>query len=431
MKETEKGRKIMLTAYAVPVFLLFFIGFVSTMILQIVANEKMSVVSGTVSLICMLLAVLAVMIFAVKRTADRLRGFTESLDQVAEGKLAGKEGKLAEQEGELEEIVNSMNDMTENFGRIITGVKSATASLREVSEDFTQSFQEMSSSMEQISSEVNAISEKTISQSVQTGEISSHIMEMSEAADGIAKQVKAFTGSFDHVKECGGAAIQIIDELASINETSGGAALEGYHQSGVVYQSAKHMQTVSEIISGICGQTNLLALNASIEASKAGEMGKGFALVAKEIQAFADHSRESLEQINGIVNELAECLNVSADVSKKVTAPLQRQAEKISKAKDIFTSLNREMEQVSGAVCEITKQAAAWKQAKEAIDGDMAALTRTAEENTASARQTLHAMEAFEEKVGECKETTEQVKTVSKELIDHIGGFKITDFRNG
>ena len=45
MKETEKGRKIMLTAYAVPVFLLFFIGFVSTMILQIVANEKMSVVS--------------------------------------------------------------------------------------------------------------------------------------------------------------------------------------------------------------------------------------------------------------------------------------------------------------------------------------------------------------------------------------------------
>lgn len=429
MKEMGKRKKMMQTAFAVLAFLLFLDGFVSTMILQIVANDKMSAMSGTVSLIGTLLAVLAAMFFMVKRMADQIQGFVEELDEVTEGKLAGKEGKLAEQGNELEEIVRSMNGMTENFSQIITGVKSATASLRDVSEDFTQSFQEMTASMEQISGEVTAISENTISQSEQTNEIRSGIMELNEAVEGIAEYVETLLGSTEKMKECSQTAGRLMEELEHIDEAASSMLAKKRSRTDAVYYFAERSQMVAEIVSGICGQTNLLALNASIEAAKAGEAGKGFALVAEEIQAFADQSRKSLDQINAIVNELTDSSNDNVDTTQKITAFFEQQTEKISHAKDIFTSLNQEMDQVSSAVHKIADQSAAWKKSKEAIDDGMASLSRAAEENTASARETLHAMDAFGAMVGDCKETTDQVKTVSKELIDHIGKFKITDFR--
>lgn len=309
MKEMGKRKKMMQTAFAVLAFLLFLDGFVSTMILQIVANDKMSAMSGTVSLIGTLLAVLAAMFFMVKRMADQIQGFVEELDEVTEGKLAGKEGKLAEQGNELEEIVRSMNGMTENFSQIITGVKSATASLRDVSEDFTQSFQEMTASMEQISGEVTAISENTISQSEQTNEIRSGIMELNEAVEGIAEYVETLLGSTEKMKECSQTAGRLMEELEHIDEAASSMLAKKRSRTDAVYYFAERSQMVAEIVSGICGQTNLLALNASIEAAKAGEAGKGFALVAEEIQAFADQSRKSLDQINAIVNELTDSSN--------------------------------------------------------------------------------------------------------------------------
>ena len=93
-------------------------------------------------------------------------------------------------------------------------------------------------------------------------------------------------------------------------------------------------------------------------------------------------------------------------------------------------TLNCKIAEADESIHEITEQAAGLKSSKEAAASGIEALTQATQENAERARETLNAMDAFGQIVEECEESTEQVKNVSNELIDHLGKFKITDFRN-
>lgn len=160
------------------------------------------------------------------------------------------------------------------------------------------------------------------------------------------------------------------------------------------------ISTVTEIISKISSQANLAALNASIEASKAGEKGKGFALVADEIRSLADQSRDSLEQVNAIVSELINHANENVGASQNMADAQERQARKISQAGEIVASLEQELEQICDAISGIASETAEWETEQEVIDTDIVSLPQAAEEKAANNKQ-----------------------------IDQIGRFKITDFR--
>lgn len=425
MNEKKKSAKLLLSLLGVMAVPLVVIGIVSFFILGLVAENKMSVFNGTIILIGGLAIVLAVIVFLAKRMADRLHSLVGNLDQIADGTLTMEGSKLAERRDELGEMVRSMNHMVVSFAQIITSVKNATASLKEVSESFTDSFQNMTVSLEQVGQEVDSIGNNTISQSERTLEIGAQIKDMSHAIDVIAENVETLTRSADKMKGDSSRAEEIMEELVSISQTSGKRIEEVRAQTDVTNQSAMQIRTVTEIITGISNQTNLLALNASIEAARAGDMGKGFAVVAEEIRTLADQSRESSEQITAIVNELIQNSNVSVDITRKVSEAFEKQTEKINQTEGIFVSLNEEIEHVGGAIVQIAGEVTGLKGSKDVIDDGIETLTEAARSNSASAEETLQAMEAFGQIVTECKESTEQIKTVSDNLVGNIQKFNV------
>lgn len=425
MNEKKKSAKLLLSLLGVMAAPLVVIGIVSFFILGLVAENKMSVFNGTIILIGGLAIVLAVIVFLAKRMADRLHSLVGNLDQIADGTLTMEGSKLAERRDELGEMVRSMNHMVVSFAQIITSVKNATASLKEVSESFTDSFQNMTVSLEQVGQEVDSIGNNTISQSERTLEIGAQIKDMSHAIDVIAENVETLTRSADKMKGDSSRAEEIMEELVSISQTSGKRIEEVRAQTDVTNQSAMQIRTVTEIITGISNQTNLLALNASIEAARAGDMGKGFAVVAEEIRTLADQSRESSEQITAIVNELIQNSNVSVDITRKVSEAFEKQTEKINQTEGIFVSLNEEIEHVGGAIVQIAGEVTGLKGSKDVIDDGIETLTEAARSNSASAEETLQAMEAFGQIVTECKESTEQIKTVSDNLVGNIQKFNV------
>jgi len=398
--DRRNGRKTLFMAFAAMLAPLALIGLVSVMMLQFVVNGRISLFEGTMFLIIVPLMILFILFMVVKWQIDKRQGLMENLDQAAEEKLAEQEGRLAEQRAELEDIMRSMNGMAGSLEQIITSVKSETSSLREVSDGFTQSFQEMADSLEQVSEEVNNMEEHTIFQSGQMDEFSSRIMEMNRAAHGITGQVDNLAGSTDKIREYGESAGQVMKELVNLYKTGGKAAGEMQMQTDRTYHSVMQISTVTEIISKISSQANLAALNASIEASKAGEKGKGFALVADEIRSLADQSRDSLEQVNAIVSELINHANENVGASQNMADAQERQARKISQAGEIVASLEQELEQICYAISGIASETAEWETEQEVIDTDIVSLPQAAEEKAANNKQ-----------------------------IDQIGRFKITDFR--
>lgn len=400
MKEMVNRRKMQMTVMGALMLPVILIGIVSLIVLQLITKGSLTVFGGTISILVLMAGAVCLLSVLAKGVSGRILEFTENLDQAAEEKLALKEGKLSEREKELGEILRSMNCMAGNIAPVITDVKHASASLREISEEFNQSFQEMAASMEQMDSEVGTMGENTISQAGHIRELSDQIVEIQRVADGILEHAEILEESTEKIKGYSGTAGQSMEELMKISEAGSQAVTEIQAQAEEANQSVEQIRAVGEMIAGISSQANLVALNISIEAARAGKMGREFVSVADEIRGFADQSREASEQINAIAKALEEGFRSKAENNWKVEEACKEQAEKIFRTKEVFVSMNREVERISAAVCEIGDQAAKLKGSDEIFDTDIVTLPEPVQE-----------------------------KTMAGEQIDHIGSFKITDFR--
>lgn len=402
-------------------------GIISAVVLQLVANGSMPVFSGVMCLVVVLVVVLAAIFFMARQLLGRIHYLAGNLGQIADGTLSMREDELSGRDDEIGQMMRSVNGMVVSFAQIITSVRDATESLVKVSEDFNSSFREMEASMHQVGKEVNFIGINTISQSERTHEIGTQVIDMCHAVDVIAQDIGSLSSSVDKMKAYSEAAEGIMRELAPISEASGKDIANVRSQAGVTNRFATQICTVTETITSISSQANLLALNANIEAAKAGDMGKGFAAMAEEICALAEQSRESSEQLNAIAIELIENSNISIGTAQKISEEFGRQTEKISRMQKAFASLDKEIQQVSGAISGMEGEVRGLQEPKEVIGSRVTTLAGAA--NPTNAQEALQAANSLKGAVKGRKEPGGRPKTASKGIIKNIKKFNVNDLK--
>ncbi len=216
-----------------------------------------------------------------------------------------------------------------------------------------------------------------------------------------------------------------LGQLVGISEKTKKSVDQVQKQTNLTNQSAQDIRAATDLITNIASQTNLLSLNASIEAARAGENGRGFAVVADEIRGLSEQSKESAEKIVKIVNNLLQNSNTSVHTMNEVADIIVEQNRKLQDTKEMFESLNIEIDSVATAITEIGEQTELLNQTKDTVMNIVDNLAAIAEENAANTEQTSESMVELNQIVQECSDSTGELVALAGELVQNTKKFEL------
>ncbi|MCP5162735.1 MAG: methyl-accepting chemotaxis protein [Hahellaceae bacterium] len=291
---------------------------------------------------------------------------------------------------EIGKISTAFNAMLEKIHRIIQSVASATMQLSQSAEEGTR------------------VSESSLNNAI-------HLQQESEliatAANEMAATVKHINDSTTQAVEETHAAQQACQQgkniIGGTTEAIAVLAEDIKQGSETVAQMAINSQeigSVLDVIRGIAEQTNLLALNAAIEAARAGEQGRGFAVVADEVRTLAQKTGASTDEIQRMIELLQNSaanavrqIDSSRDKAQQTLTQAQGTTQSISSITDAFRKINATSEQISQATEEQTNAA-------ESIDRSIIKMNHLAVESAEAARQNAITSEHLARLVDELNE---------------------------
>lgn len=326
---------------------------------------------------------------------------------------------------EFSKISHVINQMIDNLNLILKevqvasgGVSRATVELARGAEETAQSAAEVSASMQQVASGAQM--------QLQSAEETKQAM--TEIAIGVAQISETSTRVLDRMTESAVKAESgrmVVKETVSQMERIQEASDTTYESLQRLSSEVVQITEAVRFIQSIAKQTEMLALNASIEAARAGEQGKGFQVVASEVRKLADHSKQSLNHIMNLID------NVYAyKASTENAALLQRDSVEhglkiVHAADDAFMQINDAVLEISEQVREGAAVSQQMNAASEEVTASLEQLSVIASQSQASSERVAATTEEQSAMTEQIRSSVDQLQALSNQLKSHIDRFKL------
>ncbi|ACA40025.1 methyl-accepting chemotaxis protein [Lysinibacillus sphaericus] len=388
-----------------------------------VAGQNKQLIGIVVGILIFVIAII-VELLSARGISRPIITLTERLQQMTNGDLSGPPLKIQSKD-EVGQLMAATNTMADILNRLLQHIQTVSNDVATQSEELLQSTTEVKTGTEQI---VNTMTEIAGG----TEELASHTTAIATSMNDFAGKVTAVHQSNKDVQhysqDVKALAKEGRDLMSSSTKQMG--AIQRIVKDAVdqVDGLSKQTQEISKlvtVIQSIASQTNLLALNAAIEAARAGEQGKGFAVVADEVRKLAEQVSFSVGDITNIVRNIQ-------DDSNRVTASLEQGYGEVEKGTRQITTTNATFHHIADAIEAIATNI---EQTSSELDDvvhntdtinksvdEMAAIS---EQSAAGIQETSATIEQAASSMEEIKHSSEYLAEMAEQLNSLIRRFKL------
>lgn len=366
----------------------------------------------------------AVAIFISRLIAKPVIRVSNAMNEVAKGNLAIKPVH-AKNRDEIGTLVSTFNKTVETLRQIISQVSESSNQVAASSEQLSASSEQSTSAAEQVAKIAQETAVGTSQQLSQFQEVTASIQEMANGMDQIASNSEHMLESTENATELtqkGFTSVEIVvkqmdniyhsvDDTTKIIQTLG--------------QRSNEISGIVSLITNIADQTNLLALNAAIEAARAGEHGKGFAVVADEVRKLAEESKSSADKITEMITliqrETEQAVTSMEAGNKQVEEGLTHTNDAKKSFLEITSAINGVTEKVQEVSASVEEMNALSGQIADAIEKVKEISQQgydNGQESSAASEEQLATME-------EVSSSAQALSGLAEELQQVVARFKV------
>ncbi|RHW36714.1 methyl-accepting chemotaxis protein [Lysinibacillus yapensis] len=391
---------------------------------QIVANGQKTIQVVMIVTILVMLVSIAAALITSNIIAKPIIQVMERMKLMASGDLSNEPLAVNSQD-EVGHLILATNEMSNNIRELLNEINVASGSITNQSKDLTESANEVNAGSQQIATTMQELAAGTETEAKTAsdlasimGAFSTSVLEANSNGESIQKasnEVFEMTIEGSQLMESSNKQMAKIDQIVQ-------DAVQKV--KGLDVKSQEISKLVS-VIQEIAAQTNLLALNAAIEAARAGEHGRGFAVVADEVRKLAEQVSTSVADITGIVAGIQSESSVVAESLQDGYNEVKQGTTQINTTQETFAAISSAVTNMVNNIKMVSENLSTIASNTEKMNASVSEIAAISEESAAGVEQTSASSQQISSSMEEVASSSEDLARLAENLNELVRRFKL------